>query len=598
MDVAPLHGGGEGSVAPLEQVLAEVLKKEFGRLQENLLQEHRKELQSLVGELRGISLGLCTGGGQHFTFGTGSTACTDAKVEDVDDPVIDPTSSIDSSRVHVANCRIDVSEWEPHEPTSPVLMSRGMTRMDQTIQTEFSKVSIQTSPEEYGACRQRAFKLMHNGKVEILIVMMIMLNALVIGIQAEYLAQGASTETLDLMFNVLELFFVMFFVLELLLRMIADGVGYFTRPGAGWNVFDAILCVVMLVDTVGMLVGSSVFGIEDSGLLRLHRTLRILRVARMVRLLRFVPELKFIVSLIGASFGSFFWAAALMMIMMYCLALYFTIIATQIADQSAVGNRDIRQVWGSVGISLQSLFMAVAGGEDWHKLLLVFGFGTPLYIVNSAILSIFVGFFVLVMLNLVMGVLVEGAQTLITARKEADLVRMAARLFAASGKNAESELTTEEFRSFTASGVMDTYCEEVGMTVDEADSLFLFLDRDDSGSVSIAEFVQGCLRLRGPAKALDLAELRLWAKSKDEDNKARIKALHTLTSDLKRSLARTRLCSFVPMSPPKQEPVHTNTETITVWQSLRDAGDVQDMSQAQAPYRGNERCTSDFCVRV
>ena len=90
----------------------------------------------------------------------------------------------------------------------------------------------------------------------------------------------------------------------------------------------------------------------------------------------------------------------------------------------------------------------------------------------------------------------------------------------------------------------------------DADQLFEFLDRDDSGSLSIVEslamdftpwqgdvvvvgtcwncrwlflcklqllslrFIQGCLRLRGPAKALDLAANHLWSKESSQQKKS------------------------------------------------------------------------------
>ncbi|CAE8626772.1 unnamed protein product [Polarella glacialis] len=251
----------------------------------------------------------------------------------------------------------------------------------------------------------------------------------------------------------------------------------------------------------------------------------------MVRLVRLVPELKSMVFLIGASLSSFVWAAMLMLLIMYCLAVYFTIMASE-ADVPDSQKPFAHLYWGSVGGSMLSLFMAVAGGADWHQFLLVFGEGSLLYVLNSLVLSIYVGFAILVMLNLVTGVLVEGAQNIIRSEKETALARMAAQIFVTAGKKSEDEMTNKEFDKIMHSAVMKKYCHEIGMTLDEAENLFEFLDRDDSGSISIAEFVQGCLRLRGPAKALDLAELRLWSKDKSQDTLQSIRSLHVIVSQL------------------------------------------------------------------
>ena len=46
----------------------------------------------------------------------------------------------------------------------------------------------------------------------------------------------------------------------------------------------------------------------------------------------------------------------------------------------------------------------------------------------------------------------------------------------------------------------------------QARGLFNLLDADDSGSISVKEFIQGCLRLRGQAKSIDVATLIYMTK--------------------------------------------------------------------------------------
>ncbi|CAE8620813.1 unnamed protein product [Polarella glacialis] len=357
----------------------------------------------------------------------------------------------------------------------------------------------------------------------------LVLNAVSIGVQAEYQARVGSTPESSAYFQSIEGFFGFIFAVELGLRIYVAGVKHFFF-GNAWlsNLFDVVLVVLQIVDSVITLTMTSEAGFVSFGFLRI---LRLFRVARMVRLVRLVPGLKSMVFLIGASLSSFVWAAVLMLLIMYCLAVYFTILAseTEVSDSE---EHLVKLYWGSIGGSVLSLFMAVSGGADWHQFLLVFGQGSLLYILNSFLLSIYVGFAILVMLNLVTGVLVEGAQNIMRSEKETELVKMAAQIFVTAGKDSDSEMTKEEFENLSLSPAMNKYCHEVGMTLDEADNLFEFLDRDDSGSVSIAEFVQGCLRLRGPAKALDLAELRLWSKDNSQDTLKAIRSLRIMVSQL------------------------------------------------------------------
>merc|ERR550537_1648760 len=52
---------------------------------------------------------------------------------------------------------------------------------------------------------------------------------------------------------------------------------------------------------------------------------------------------------------------------------------------------------------------------------------------------------------------------------------------------------------------MKEYFRAIDVDPSEAKGLFRLLDMDGSGTINAEEFLNGCLRLRGPAKALDLA---------------------------------------------------------------------------------------------
>merc|ERR1712217_643409 len=49
--------------------------------------------------------------------------------------------------------------------------------------------------------------------------------------------------------------------------------------------------------------------------------------------------------------------------------------------------------------------------------------------------------------------------------------------------------------------------ELMDLDVSEVFGLFLLLDRDGNGFVDVDEFLSGCMRLKGPAKQVDLALL-------------------------------------------------------------------------------------------
>merc|ERR1719364_90285 len=68
-------------------------------------------------------------------------------------------------------------------------------------------------------------------------------------------------------------------------------------------------------------------------------------------------------------------------------------------------------------------------------------------------------------------------------------------------------MTWKTFQSQLDQPNMKAYFRAIDVDVSEAKGLFRLLDLDGSGFIDAEEFLSGCLRLRGPAKALDLALL-------------------------------------------------------------------------------------------
>jgi len=68
-------------------------------------------------------------------------------------------------------------------------------------------------------------------------------------------------------------------------------------------------------------------------------------------------------------------------------------------------------------------------------------------------------------------------------------------------------MTWPVFKSKLATEEMKLAFKAINVDVSDAKGLFTLLDLDGSQEVNAHEFLAGCLRLRGPAKALDLAIL-------------------------------------------------------------------------------------------
>merc|ERR1712176_831694 len=65
-------------------------------------------------------------------------------------------------------------------------------------------------------------------------------------------------------------------------------------------------------------------------------------------------------------------------------------------------------------------------------------------------------------------------------------------------------LSWEEFRAHLENQKVRAYFQTLDLDVSQAHVLFALLDADGSNQVTIDEFLDGCMRLKGQAKSIDL----------------------------------------------------------------------------------------------
>jgi len=353
-------------------------------------------------------------------------------------------------------------------------------------------------------------------------------NAALLGYQANFYArakfdallEGQGTEP-PITFKVLDLSFCGLFVLELAARLYISGKAFFKAEGRKWNVFDMFIVFFQVLDEFVKWVFKDSSVQEHFSNVGVIRMLRLARLMRLVRMVRLIPELKSMVYLIYASIGSFVWSLMLILIMMYCYSIYYTEIVTDMVTEGLVLTEEMphaEATWGNLLVSVLTLWMAISGGDDWRNFTDVLK-RDNLYGLHVCLFVMYIAFGTLVMLNLVTGVFVESAQRIMKEDKDAELVAMASKIFLATDVDGSSEISYDEFQNQMERGGMQEYVKAIGIGEEELSHLYELLDQDDSGTVNAGEFIKGCLRLRGPARALDLAEMEYQMRE----------SFHTLT---------------------------------------------------------------------
>merc|ERR1712176_1747425 len=110
-------------------------------------------------------------------------------------------------------------------------------------------------------------------------------------------------------------------------------------------------------------------------------------------------------------------------------------------------------------------------------------------------------------MNLLTGVFVDQAMRVVREDKDLVMAKRIADLFIDPKEANPKELTWNDFEEKLDTPVMKEYFIQINVDILEAKSFFDLLDADGSGGVDAREIVDGCLKVRGPARALELSML-------------------------------------------------------------------------------------------
>jgi len=337
----------------------------------------------------------------------------------------------------------------------------------------------------------------------------LLMNGVLIGIQADWQASNPGQEVVVFLWA--DRLFCIAFVSELALRLYVHELSFYVMPGWPWSYFDTVVVSMQVIEEIWIIAeGKSAINVGFFKLLKMGRLLR------MVRMVRLIPELKSMVYLILASMSSFLWSCVLLSLLVYVVAVYMTMMAADAVETTtpaALATDDVEKLrlyWGSIGSSVMSVWWSISGGQDWADLV------NPLIRESNnnshnVVYSMFIAFATMVIMNLVTGVFVEGAQRLKQKDRDKDLQRMAQKTFKHVGIDQEClcPLTKSAFEGHLFNGDFDDYLQAVDLTQESACDLFDMLDEDGDGTIDFHEFVDGCIHLARLPRVADIAQVLL-----------------------------------------------------------------------------------------
>jgi hypothetical protein len=155
--------------------------------------------------------------------------------------------------------------------------------------------------------------------------------------------------------------------------------------------------------------------------------------------------------------------------------------------------------------------MTICGGMDWQEVY------SPLLEVSgpAAIVFLFYIFFVTFgVMNVVTGAFVDSMR--LVSQRDSELVIEdemnrahmfkvdVTKIFEHADKDRSGTLCWEEFEEHLQDDRVKTYFKCIQLDISEARALFTLLDVDETNEVVIDKFIDGCMRMRGDAKSIDV----------------------------------------------------------------------------------------------
>ncbi|CAE7863474.1 NOV [Symbiodinium microadriaticum] len=335
------------------------------------------------------------------------------------------------------------------------------------------------------------------------------------------LGRGPSLEEVQPIFQSLDTAFVFIFLIELLFRVAIERWDFLRDP-ANW--FDAALVLLGLAD---LLIFVQLAGGSDAQniiLLRLVRVLKSVRAIRMLRTFRFLKGLRFLVKACQCFLPSLAWSMLLLFVFMCMGTLVLgNLLRDFILDETANMN-DRLWVWDRYGTASRAMytFYEITFAGNWptnarpimdkvNRLFVLF-FAVYITIIVFAALRVITAVFLRDTLDAAR----NDDEALITERlrSKSKYLEKLEDVFEAIDSAHNGTISEKQLAEILAIPKAAAYFQTLDVDVLEGAALFRILDNGD-GIITHEEFVDGILRCKGPARAMEQVAMRSELRQMD-----------------------------------------------------------------------------------
>jgi len=340
-------------------------------------------------------------------------------------------------------------------------------------------------------------------------MVIIMANSFLIGWMSDY-HMNHGEDSYPLWAKLSEICLVGLFTLEVALKLIAYSVNFFCVDHWRWNVFDLILVVQGILGAIALDKNL----IWNGSFLRVLRMVRILRLLRIIHIMQELRELRLMTHSMIGSAKAMVWTMALLLGVNYMFGTFFVQACALCLDSIEHDEElvdELKRYWGSLLTSMDTLFKASTGGEDWAFV------AAPLYRINRLVyitFLLYMAFFLFAVTNAITSLFVEATMHRATQdsnmaihfemeKKDTHIANLQS-FFSELDIDDDGLISYMDFAAVVGDPRLVAFATSLGIDVYDAKVIFEILSGSLSSSLDLETFVIGCIKMRGDAKAVDM----------------------------------------------------------------------------------------------
>jgi len=315
----------------------------------------------------------------------------------------------------------------------------------------------------------------------------VLLGAVLVGLECDYGKEDVSAQTL-ILFQVLNVFMMLVYVGEAMIRIGVQGIWYFKNP---WYLFDFLVTIMNVLEVAILLFFSIDAPLSMFTVLRLCR---IFRVARIVRIFYIFKELWLVLCGLVRVVGVLTWTLIVLTILFFTVAPLCRLLIPP--------EQDVNQQFISLEITFLTLFRILTL-DDWAETIV-----RPLIEAGNIFMVFIFIFFIFIasfgFMNIVLGIIVHSQEKIAEdqrievekriQKQKKKAIRSLADYFAQYDTDESGMIEFNEFKKAMKDPRVQSFLAKLDLPITDIRQLFVMLSENatvDEG-ISHDRFVSGC----------------------------------------------------------------------------------------------------------